>query len=150
MKTKISSHLSSFYRYVFGPLLLVLHFVFFLLEDPISINQKNSIPTIAYCIGALLIIIFLWNYLWKITEVWKDEDYIYIGKKQKMEKVPWANIIHAWQASPFRIFRFLFISYKDDKGEIRWIRFIGHFEMDYKGKHHPEVSRLLKKIKEDL
>lgn len=141
---KISSNLSNFHRYFLGPFLLFLPLLFSINES--SFKEIELIPALIFGLAYILVFIFLYRYLWKISQVWRDEEFIYFGKSDPENKVPWSKVLSAWQTRPFRIFRFLFISYEDENGQIHWIRFIGHYEIDYIGKHHPEITRLLKRI----
>lgn len=150
MKTKISSRLTPFYRYFFGPMLLALPLILSLTDIKYTSHPRAVFHPILYLILALIFILFLWKQLWNIQEVWKDKEFLYYRKKGILEKVSWDKVRNAWQVQPLRIFRFLYISFENEKGEVQWIKFIGHFEMDLKGKHHPEISVLLKKINEGL
>lgn len=142
---KISSNLTNFYRYFLGPFLLLLPLLLSIFES--DFKNIELIPTVLFCLAYMLVFVFLYGYLWRVSEVWKDEKFIYFGKSGPENKVPWTKVLSAWQTRPFRIFRFLFISYEDVKGQIHWIRFIGHYEIDLKGKHHPEITRLVQRIK---
>lgn len=147
-KHQISSSLTNFYRLFMGPILMAIPF--FLAFSDIGFNGKTRNTQILTLIFLFCVTAAIYFYLWNISHVWKDENFIYFKNRKGQNKIAWKNVEEAWQEQPLNLFRFLYISFEDELGVIQQFYFVGHFEIDIKGKHHPEITRLLKRIKQEL
>lgn len=101
--------------------------------------------------GAMAFGVLLWSFLRinTLSIVHSDEEFLYINDFKKQYTVRYRDILKIWQSNDF-FSRIINIKFKHSENQTKLIHFIGRFEMDYKGPHHPVITFIKNKIKPDL
>jgi hypothetical protein len=84
-----------------------------------------------------------------ICEVWLINDRLMVKTKKKTFNFQFAETCKIWQEIGF-FTRLMYISFKDENGALFTIKFMGTFESNYKGAHHPVIDKLNKKLERSV
>jgi len=139
-KEKISSDLTPFLRLI--PLFVMIGIII------TTVYWLFHIESEVYNLIIMLVIFLAWAFYGYrgIKHVYKDDEYLYIESSKINTKLPISELEDARQIAYFAI-RPIHLTFKNETVFGKRIKFIGRFEIDYKGTAHPTVTMLNKLIK---